>query len=119
MLWQHLRNRKCGGLKFRRQQCFGPYILDFYCPEQRLGVELDGGQHDDPDVRARDEARGAFLAGEGKRTLRFWNHQIRENLAGVVERIRRECGVGEPLTLTLSPEGRGNSPQSEESVLIK
>jgi len=91
-LWHHLRNRKPAGAKFRRQQCFGSYILDFYCAEKKLNIEIDGGQHDMPQQRQHDEKRRAFLCGQGIKTLRFWNSQIRENLPGVLERIRMELG---------------------------
>ena len=51
-LWQRLRGKQLGGLKFRRQHVVGPWILDFYCPECRLAVELDGGQHNEAVLRA-------------------------------------------------------------------
>lgn len=92
-LWRELRNRKLAGLKFRRQQPFGPYILDFYCPDLKLVVELDGGQHDFPEERDYDAARTRFLEDEGLKVRRFWNSQIRENLPWVLELIRREAGV--------------------------
>ena len=88
VLWFKLRNRKIGGAKFRRQQPFGPYVLDFYCAEHRLNVELDGGQHDLPAQRDHDRQREAFLAQAGVTTLRFWNSQLRKNLEGVLMKIR-------------------------------
>ena len=94
--WRRLRNRKLAGLKFRRQQCFGRYVLDFYCAEKKLNVELDGGQHDEPDQREHDEQRAAFLERNGIRTVRFWNSQIRENIEGVLWRIAKEAGIEEP-----------------------
>ena len=92
-LWRHLRNRKVAGLKFRRQQCFGPYVLDFYCAEEKLNIEIDGGQHDLPERREHDARRTALLEAEGIRTLRFWNSEIRENLPGVLYRIKKELGL--------------------------
>ena len=56
-------------------------------------MELDGGQHDEPDVRLHDEKREAFLVAEGVKTVRFWNSQVRENLDGVLERLRMEVGA--------------------------
>jgi len=53
-----------------------------------LAIEIDGGQHDCPEHRQRDEVRDVFLQKEGVRTIRFWNSQIRENLDGVLFRIR-------------------------------
>lgn len=55
LLWSLLRNRQCGGFKFRRQYQVGIYVLDFYCHEARLGVELDGGQHGEPVASKNDE----------------------------------------------------------------
>jgi very-short-patch-repair endonuclease len=92
-LWRQLRNRKLGGLKFRRQQPLESYILDFFCADKRLVVELDGGQHDIPEEREYDEKRTAFLNTQGLEVLRFWNSQIRENLPWVLELIRRKAGV--------------------------
>ena len=90
-LWRELRNRRLVGLKFRRQQPLGSYILDFYCPDLKLVVELDGGQHDFPEARDYDLARTKFLEDEGLKVLRFWNSQVRENLPWVLELIRREA----------------------------
>lgn len=87
VLWRQLRNRQLDGWKFRRQQRIGPYIVDFLCPETRLIVEVDGGQHS-PE---RDASRTSFLEGEGYRVLRFWNNDVLGNLAGVLEVIRTAC----------------------------
>ena len=92
-LWRQLRNRQLCGLKFRRQQPLGSYILDFYCAEKLLVVELDGGQHDIPEEREYDARRTDFLRNEGLEVLRFWNSQIRENLPWVLELIWRKAGV--------------------------
>ena len=92
LLWRHLHNRKMGGCKFRRQQPVGPYVLDFFCPEKRLGIELDGREHGDPERIQRDRVRDEYLVAQGIRTVRFWNFQLRENLEGVLERIRMELG---------------------------
>ena len=89
-LWRELRNRKLAGVKFRRQQPMGPYIVDFYCPDCKLAVEVDGGQHDLPEERDADVARTRFLEDEGLKVVRFWNSQVRENLPWVLELIRWE-----------------------------
>ena len=93
LLWRQLRNRKLEGMKFRRQQPLGSYILDFYCSEKMLAVELDGGQHDIPEEREYDLRRTDFLKSEGVDVLRVWNSQIRENLPWVLELVRRKAGV--------------------------
>ncbi len=86
-LWQCLRNRGVAGAKFRRQFSVGPYILDFYCAEATLAVELDGDVHGAPDQRRHDERRNAYLRALGIEVLRFWNEEVRTNLDGVLETI--------------------------------
>ena len=86
-LWQALRGRGAGGYKFRRQQGIGPYVLDFYCPELRLCVELDGSSHD---YRFEyDERRTAFLGEQGIRVIRFRNEQVWASVDGIVAEIVR------------------------------
>ncbi|NSL55645.1 endonuclease domain-containing protein [Uliginosibacterium aquaticum] len=85
-LWYYLRGHRFQGLKFRRQKPMGPYIVDFVCIERRLVIELDGGQH--ADAQACDAARDAWLAAQGYRVLRFWNHEVTQELAAVLEKIR-------------------------------
>jgi very-short-patch-repair endonuclease len=85
-LWRLLRDRRFTEFKFRRQYACGIYFLDFYCPVAKLAVELDGGGHGFPDQRTHDEKRNQFLAAQGIKTLRFWNHQMR----GELEAIRFE-----------------------------
>ena len=87
ILWRHLRNRKFDNWKFRRQHPVGRYILDFYCPEARLAIELDGGGHNDAGQQIEDQGRTDLLSTEDILLLRFWNHQIRENLDGVLQTI--------------------------------
>ena len=84
-LWLALRGRGAGGYKFRRQQGIGPYVLDFYCPELKLCVELDGSSHD---YRFDyDEQRTRFLDEQGIRVIRFQNEQVWSGLEGVVAEI--------------------------------
>jgi len=87
ILWQALRNRKLGGLKFRRQHPGGIYILDFYCAEKKLEIELDGAQHFTKAGRFYDKERERFLLNLGIRTIRFANYRIREELENVLEEI--------------------------------
>ncbi|MER3467030.1 MAG: site-specific DNA-methyltransferase, partial [Armatimonadota bacterium] len=87
LLWALLRNRRLAGFKFRRQHPIESYVVDFYCHEARLAVELDGGQHNEPDQRARDEQRTAFLKQRGVRVLRFWNNEVFQNTEGVLQAI--------------------------------
>ncbi|MDO9468725.1 MAG: endonuclease domain-containing protein [Thiobacillus sp.] len=91
LLWSRLRAHRLFGLKFRRQQPIGVYIVDFLCPEKKLIVELDGGQHQE---RADyDSNRDAWLESEGYVVLRYWNNEVMENLEGVLEDIGRVAGV--------------------------
>jgi len=89
LLWQSLRNRQLGGLKFRRQATVGRAIPDFFCAEKRLIVEVDGGQHSEE----ADAARTAKLEALGCRVIRFWNNEVIENLDGVLERILTEANA--------------------------
>ncbi len=86
VLWRHLRSRGLDGRKFRRQTPVGPYVVDFLCLEDRLVIELDGGQH--ADQLEKDHERSARLAGWGFRVLRFWNHDVLGNTEGVLQVIR-------------------------------
>ena len=85
-IWYFLRGRHLVGFKFRRQHPIGPYVVDFVCLEQKLVIELDGGQHaSDPNDLRRD----AFLQRNGYRVLRFWNNEALSHTAAVCESILR------------------------------
>ena len=89
LAWGLLRNRRCLGLKFRRQQVIGPFVADFYCAHLRLALELDGGVHDDTDVASYDEARELALNKRKVRVLRIRAddvsaERLRERLAPLV-----------------------------------
>ncbi|MGH7089098.1 MAG: endonuclease domain-containing protein [Stellaceae bacterium] len=86
-LWARLRHKQLDGLRFRRQQPMVPYIVDFFCPECALIIEIDGGQHAMPE--AQDAARTRWLEARGYRVLRFWNNEVLENIEGVLETIRK------------------------------
>lgn len=103
LLWRLLRNQRFCGLKFRRQHPIEPYVLDFYCHEERLGIKLDGGQHAAPDTQRSDTARTAFLESEGITIVRFWNHEVLQDPEAVLERLYRSL---EPSPRP-SPSGRG------------
>ena len=88
LLWAELRNKKLQGLKFRRQHPLDKFIVDFYCNEKKLVVELDGGVHDEKINIEYDEARTAMLAGLNVIVLRFKNEDVKNNLKGVLKTIR-------------------------------
>lgn len=85
-LWERVRNRQLAGLKFRRQVTFGCFVVDFYCPERRLVVEVDGPIH--AQQQAEDAARTAYLEGVGLRVLRVANDDVFAHIDDVLERIR-------------------------------
>ena len=92
-LWDILRNRQINGLKFLRQYSVGLYVLDFYCPEQRLAIEIDGSQHADIHGQGRDVQRDGYLKELNIRVIRFWNTDVLQNIEGVVQRLREELGI--------------------------
>ena len=94
-LWDLLRDRRFGGLKFRRQGPLPPYVLDFFCVEKRLAIELDGGHHADPREVAADGARTAFLSERGIRVVRCWNHEVLRDLEAVVATLWAAVHPGE------------------------
>ena len=88
LLWAELRNRKLNGLKFRRQHPLDKFIVDFYCNEKKLVVELDGSVHEEKINKDYDEARTAMLAGLNVIVLRFQNEEVINNLKDVLNKIR-------------------------------
>jgi very-short-patch-repair endonuclease len=106
LLWALLRNRGLGGFKFRRQHPVDPYVLDFYCAEKRLGIELDGAQHEGPQAMCRDERRSASLLKQGIRLVRFPNQDVLVDTQLVLKTIWRALHE-ESLTASPSPSGRG------------
>lgn len=89
ILWQKIRGRKLNNLKFHRQYSAGPYILDFFCPEIRLAIELDGDQH--KDAVEYDKERESFLRDKNIRTIRFWNREVIKNLENVLRIIKENA----------------------------
>lgn len=88
MLWKALRKNQLEGRKFRRQHSISNYILDFYCPEEKLAVEVDGEVHYNMVNEQYDHKRKLFLENYGIQLLRFENKQIFENLDIVLEAIK-------------------------------
>jgi len=87
-LWKHLQSSQLDGRKFRRQHSVGPYVLDFYCPQEQLAVELDGAAHDHERAAERDEARDRYLESVGITVVQSENRNVLENLEGVLQVIR-------------------------------
>ena len=101
-LWYHLRAHRFFGLKFKRQKPIGIYIVDFVCLEQKLIIELDGGQH--AESVEYDELRTQFLENAGYKVLRFWNNQVLQEMESVLEAIRIEITLS-PTPLPQAGEG--------------
>ena len=89
-LWRYLRNRKMKGLKFRRQHPVDIYILDFYCHECRLAIEVDGEIHSTPDQKEWDENRTHELNEFGIYVLRFTNNYVWNNMKDVLTKIEQK-----------------------------
>ena len=87
LLWAELRNKKLNGLKFRRQHPIDKFVLDFYCHERKLAIELDGSIHDLKVNKDYDEARTAMLTGLNVFVLRFKNEDVTNNLKEVIRKI--------------------------------
>ncbi len=86
-LWNKLKNRQIGNMKFRRQHPIGGYILDFFCLEHLLGIEIDGSIHELPDRRRYDDVRTELLNEIAIRIIRFSNHEIHTDIENVIHRI--------------------------------
>jgi very-short-patch-repair endonuclease len=84
-LWSRLRAKQFHGLKFRRQHGIGPYIVDFYCPDRSLIIEVDGDVHAEEYRIKKDRQRAAYLHALGLQVIRYTNDDILTNLDGVLE----------------------------------
>ncbi|MGH9443984.1 MAG: endonuclease domain-containing protein [Thermoanaerobaculia bacterium] len=90
VMWKVLRGRRFKELKFRRQHPMGPFVVDFFCPELNLAIELDGGGHATDQSVEQDRARTIWLERKGIRELRFWNSDVDQNLEGILEKLAVE-----------------------------
>jgi very-short-patch-repair endonuclease len=104
-VWSRLRDRQFLGYKFRRQVPLGRYVVDFYCPEKKLVLEIDGGHH--MQQQTQDQQREDLLKSQGYQILRFWNSDIEQNLEGVFEKI---------MQVLQSPSPPSPLPQGERRV---
>ena len=87
ILWQRLRHKRVNGFRFRRQHPIGRFIVDFYCAESRLVIEVDGASHSQPGQAEYDQDRQCFLEQMGLKLLRFTNEQVTRETDKVVEAI--------------------------------
>ncbi|GEM_PF-74297 len=108
ILWSVIKGKQLG-VKFRRQQSIGNYVVDFYCPEKRLVIELDGDSHfEDKDSQIKDQRRDAELKDMGIQVLRFTNKDVHESLEGVVDQVET-CIHKSSATPSISPLERGRN----------
>lgn len=89
-LWKYLRDKQLSGYKFQRQYSVGNFILDFYCPKARFGIELDGGQHNEESTMKYDKLRTEYISSFNIKVIRFWDNDVLKNTEGVVEVIIRK-----------------------------
>jgi very-short-patch-repair endonuclease len=101
-LWKYLRAKQLEGLKFRRQEPIGHYVVDFVCYEKRLIIEVDGEQH--VQEKYKDDERDGWLREQGFKVLRFWDSEVLTNTWGVLELIRDSASPSP----NPSRQGRGN-----------
>lgn len=114
-LWRALRTTALPW-KFRRQHPIGRYIVDFACPERRLVIEIDGGQH--AARQEADERRSSALAGRGYRVIRFWNNEVSENLESVLETVGRALRSPSPHPDPLRAPGGGEGVETVRGLRI-
>src|SRR5579862_8093971 len=82
-LWSRLRRKQLAGFRFRRQHPLGNYVVDFFCAEAKLIIEIDGGQHAE-----ESPTRERWLKARGYRVIRFWNNDVLANTEGVLLKIK-------------------------------
>jgi len=113
-LWQHLRGKQLGGMRFRRQVPVAGFIVDFACLEAKVIVELDGAQH--TQNVGYDEQRDRLIEAQGFRVLRFWDNQVFQETQAVLQEIMRalevRCPHPSPAALQVFP----CPPQAEEGI---
>ena len=111
-LWYRFRAHRFLNLKFKRQAPIGPYVVDFICFEQKLIIEVDGGQHAESDA---DRRRDEWLRGEGYKVLRFWNDDVLRRTDAVLGEI---AGVlpAEDVTPLPARSARHPLPQGERET---
>jgi len=93
-LWSKLRARQLQGIKFRRQHGIGPYIVDFYCPERSIVIEVDGDSHAEAEQIQKDQRRDRYLRSIGLSVVRYRNDDIMKNLDGVLQDLQKQVSSG-------------------------
>ncbi len=91
LIWQLLRAKRFMNLKFRRQHVIAPYIVDFYCHELGVVIELDGSRHGTDDGKEYDAERTTFLEALDVKVVRYWNHDVLKNTESVLGDLWNVC----------------------------
>jgi very-short-patch-repair endonuclease len=112
ILWSELRDHRLNGAGFRRQVPIESYIADFMCHAAKLVIELDGGQHYADQSEQADAARSAAIEAKGFKVLRFGNHDVMTNRAGVLETIAAAIAERAPTLALPRKRERGQEKQS-------
>ena len=99
-LWMALRNCQFENLRFRRQHGIGPFIVDFYCAEKKLVIEVDGDIHARPNAQEQDKKREAVLVNLGLRVVRYFNDDVLNNLEGVLDDLYQKLFLPPVVPLT-------------------
>ena len=115
LLWTWLRDRRFSNYKFRRQHPFGPFVLDCFCLEARLNIELDGFQHGSPEHRANDMQRDQWLELRGVKVLRFWSSHLRRDKEMIRNAIGQALQERAPQTVPAYGQTSG-TPQDLGSI---
>lgn len=87
IMWNHLSRRQMNGYKFRRQQSVDQYVIDFYCPELKLAIEIDGDSHFMSGAEVQDKIRQEYIESFGIKFLRFTNEDVYKNIDGVCQTV--------------------------------
>ena len=95
VLWKIFRNHNFYGYEIRRQSPIGNYIVDFVCRKKKIIIEIDGGQHNSPEIILADKKRTEYLTSKGYKVIRFWNNDISDNMEGVYKRLQEEFGISD------------------------
>lgn len=93
LLWYYIKNRQLNNCRFRRQVAIGNYIVDFLCPEKKLIIELDGGQHNEDRNIEYDNERTKHLNDLGYKVVRFWDNDVFKNMKNILESIYEELNI--------------------------
>jgi len=107
IFWAHVKNRKFHGYKFRRQYSIGNYVADFYCPELKLVVEIDGGQHYEKENIKKDLLRTEYFDSLGIKVRRYINIDIKNNLVSVMDDLLIFCEMLQKIEASEEPQTVG------------